>query len=335
LFWTDLLWTYLTPIPGAQNLPAENRHFVWSGNLPADYLNRKIYVQAAIRDGNSYLFHHDTSRPAMSVDSCADIWEIGRGIKGDINKDCHVDVHDLNRLAQDWLLWGEIGGNFQQDYSPSLPDSTPYNPYLNWTYGAGSELDDFTAFNIIDQQPTANAWTLSTSSFAGFPIIWKNFGPWAYGVETNEVSLHPAPPGSVPDLAKVRWTSPINETVNVTGKFGTGHSGAVDVWIIKNADTAHPLFSQLAATGDAFFDITVPITAGNTLDFIVGPNADYGADNTPLHVIIYHGPLACDDPLNVPADLNQDCHINLQDAVLLAADWLNCNDPQDSNCGTP
>ncbi len=336
LYWSDLAWEYMIPIPGGQNLPAENRHFVWTSALPEDYLNRKIYVQAAIRDGNSYLVHHDTSRPAMAVDSCADIWEIGRGMTGDINRDCHVDTADLTEIAASWLLWGETGWDFQQDYNPAQLGSPGQNPYRNWTYGAGSELNDFSAFNKLTQDTTANSWTLSSASVSGFPILWKNFGTWAYGVNTNEVSVHPAPPGSVPDLAKVRWTSPVSETVHITGKFAAGHDGAVDVWIIKNGNAAQPLFSQLSASADIFFDVTVSVSIGTTLDFVVGPSGDYGADNTPLYVLISQGVLNCGDPAATAADLNQDCRIDLQDTAILVGDWLNCNDPQDGSClGSP
>ncbi len=332
LYWSDLVWEYMVPIPGAQNLPAENRHFVWTADLPEDYLNRKIYVQAAIRDGNSYLVHHDTSRPALSVDSCGDIWEIGRGMTGDINRDCRVDMADLSEIAESWLLWGETGWDFQQDYNPALLGSPGQNPYRNWSYGAGSELNDFVAFNKLTQDSTNNSWTLSSASYSGFPIIWKNFGPWIYGVNTNEVSLHPAPPGSVPDLAKVRWTSPASETVHITGKFAAGHSGVVDMWIIKNGNAAQPLFSQLSASADVFFDLTLSVSIGTTIDFVVGPGGDYGADNTPLHVLISRGALNCGDPATTAMDLNQDCIINFQDLAVLAGDWLNCNDPQDGTC---
>ena len=103
LYWTDLLWTYITPIPGAQNLPAENKHFTWSIDLPENYAGRNIYIQAAISDNNSFLIHHDTSRLALTMENCEDIWENDRGLSGDINHDCYVDINDIFLLAGSWL----------------------------------------------------------------------------------------------------------------------------------------------------------------------------------------------------------------------------------------
>jgi len=34
-------------------------------------------------------------------------------------------------------------------------------------------------------------------------------------------------------------------------------------------------------------------------------------------------------------DINADCRVNLEDFALLAADWMRCNNPADSNCEWP
>lgn len=53
----------------------------------------------------------------------------------------------------------------------------------------------------------------------------------------------------------------------------------------------------------------------------------------------YFGPLVindCDDVfkfgLNYPGDVNGDCRVNLEDVVVMAADWTRCNDPEDETC---
>jgi hypothetical protein len=41
------------------------------------------------------------------------------------------------------------------------------------------------------------------------------------------------------------------------------------------------------------------------------------------------------DGLLYAADLDENCHVNIYDFALMAADWLKCNDPQDLNCVNP
>lgn len=44
-------------------------------------------------------------------------------------------------------------------------------------------------------------------------------------------------------------------------------------------------------------------------------------------------PPTCQDLLSHdPADLNQDCYVNLEDFVLLAKEWFLCSDPQNPEC---
>ena len=38
----------------------------------------------------------------------------------------------------------------------------------------------------------------------------------------------------------------------------------------------------------------------------------------------------CVDP--IPGDTNEDCYINMKDFVIIANNWLKCNDPFDADC---
>ena len=73
----------------------------------------------------------------------------------------------------------------------------------------------------------------------------------------------------------------------------------------------------------------------------VDPNASYVlvATNGVEIVGITEMVTSCQSAINagygLAADLNKDCHVNLQDIALLAIDWLKCNNPEDSNCVSP
>ena len=41
------------------------------------------------------------------LDSCADVWNAGQGMSGDLNKDCKVDMSDLAIFANDWFGYSE------------------------------------------------------------------------------------------------------------------------------------------------------------------------------------------------------------------------------------
>ena len=64
LFWTDMSFSSLAPIPGAQGLPAGKRgrgQFTWTKDLP-DIEGRPIYVHAVILDDQSPLRGRATSK---------------------------------------------------------------------------------------------------------------------------------------------------------------------------------------------------------------------------------------------------------------------------------
>ncbi|OPZ96433.1 MAG: hypothetical protein BWY71_01933 [Planctomycetes bacterium ADurb.Bin412] len=113
LYWTDLKWNHLQPIPGAQQLPAGTGAFVWSDDLPDE--NLTIYVLAKISDQQSYLCGYDLSPSLIPIPgTCAEMQAAGYNIPGDVNQDCHVNLQDVLIFWQDWL----------RCYDPGDPDCT-------------------------------------------------------------------------------------------------------------------------------------------------------------------------------------------------------------------
>jgi hypothetical protein len=35
--------------------------------------------------------------------NCEQVWSMGQGMEGDLNKDCHVDFKDVGVFSEDWL----------------------------------------------------------------------------------------------------------------------------------------------------------------------------------------------------------------------------------------
>jgi PEP-CTERM motif len=114
----------------------------------------------------------------------------------------------------------------------------------------------------------------------GFPLIWKNTGPLVNGVETGQLSLHPGPDG---EMSVAQWTAPADWSGDaaVQGQFFPGDTGTMQVGIFKDGNWASPIWS---ASNSGSFTLSVPVAAGDTIDFGVYGGYSYG--NTPLEATI-------------------------------------------------
>lgn len=154
------------------------------------------------------------------------------------------------------------------------------NPNGVWSYGYYP--NGTTPFTLFWHSGTFHSGSLfwNNSNDTEPPIVWKNNGSYAWGVETGELSLHPGPGN---EHTVVRWTSPITGTVDITGKFGAGDSGKENYYIQK--DISEVLFAVSWTYNDGPFNLlNVPVTIGTTIDFIVG--GEYFNGNTPLYATI-------------------------------------------------
>jgi hypothetical protein len=113
-----------------------------------------------------------------------------------------------------------------------------------------------------------------------FPVVWLNTGSPVDGVQTGQLSLEPGPDG---EAAIVRWTAPtgVGGLASIQGQFLPGDGGIMQVSIFENGNWTSPLWT---GTDYGTFDLTTPLTAGDTIDF-----AAYGgfySGNTPLQTTI-------------------------------------------------
>ena len=186
-----------------------------------------------------------------------------------------------------------IGYNAVEDFAATL------NPSGAWSYGylasGGTTFTKYTEHDNpvagIDRWSPAGATEpMVARNNTGQPITWSTI------VHPPDVlNVHPGPSG---EKSVVRWTAPSAGTVKIEGRFegidngGTttdGDGTTTDVAVVKNSNTATPLFSAdvNGFEDKAPFSETTSVTAGATINFVVDyDNAAHVNDSTGLSVMI-------------------------------------------------
>ena len=157
------------------------------------------------------------------------------------------------------------------------------NPNGQWSYGWAPQ----------GAQGSFKRYSRFSKDDNGSPYM-STPGKSSVGLNTSKVAQHGVVPGELwmhggekGDLAIVRWTSPLNGTVKVTGAFGAGNSGTVDAYVMKvGLAGASGLFRKVATARREPFGLMVRIRKGEKIDFILGTAGDWGSDSTPLSVVI-------------------------------------------------
>ncbi|MBI1765773.1 MAG: hypothetical protein HYR56_30580 [Acidobacteria bacterium] len=180
--------------------------------------------------------------------------------------------------------------------------STTSNPNGSWSYGWEATLGGAFTLNAAERTVYQGLDTWEgpdgpTGDF-NFPLVSFNHTGitlnYASGVSqpANMLNLHPSYSGK---LSVLRWTAPSNGWFNAVGLFQglDTRNTTSDVHIRQNSTTA--LFDgNINGFGNqAPFNLTRYLTAGETLDFVVGigSNGNYNADSTGLAVTITAGPV--------------------------------------------
>ncbi|MBN1756458.1 CotH kinase family protein [bacterium] len=341
LYWTDMKWSYFVPIEDANDIPAEQGSFLWSQNLPADYVSHNIYIHAVIRDDNSELVgRYTTVNPLFIPENCETIWDHGYGLSGDLNQNCYVDLEDLSALIANWTENNDPGttSGDRWDFWEDLAFSS--NPNGVWSYGASPKATN-------PNQPDTSTLILFTDNIigtSGVPCPWWHYIPIRSGMvpcvykNTTTGDVYGCPPGmaalhgacDTQEMGVARWTAPAAGEFIIQGAFYSGNTGRCDYYVIHNFTSV--LYSELDSSFTSEFNLLVELNSGDTIDFAVGTGTDdCGADTTPLTATIAEP--SCDNiGIYLDGDVNKDCIINLQDFTIIANDWLLCNDPADSNC---
>ncbi len=232
--------------------------------------------------------------------------------------------------------------------TPKDPDVSPWilntdmdtsvNTNGIWSYGYGDP--NMTAYaGLVDDVPVIWAGTTRFIWMEYSNVVQISMGPTTDGVHVP-VGVHNLNPGTDGSPAIIRWTAPATITAPtnmiIDAFFQPVSGGAVDVKVVKsNAGDA----GQQTILGQEFNVINgIPfsllmdctVTAGDIIDFMVGPAGPSFQDWTATSISISEGVLTCVTYL--PMDFNEDCYVGMEDFAIFAQSWLDCNDQSNPNC---
>lgn len=197
--------------------------------------------------------------------------------------------------------------------SAVIPTNSP------WLAGKLTGPNCTTGFAVLSVQHTSMSPVrgLRAASPADLPAVgststsFTSLGPNQITVPTNGVWLHPAqgPQGrnGDGDCAAVRFTAPLgpktyffsgsfygaytrhNNAVVIAGIGNTVNGNGVMPKILKNGvliNNLTPALTPTVTSNEQIFSSSVPLNAGDTLDFAVSNNGDYTSDSTILKLIV-------------------------------------------------
>ena len=79
-----------------------DKGYTYDGNRYYGYID-EFAIYAGILSRERVATHYATGMVALTPRDCADVWQRGQGLTGDINRDCAVNLTDFAILARSWL----------------------------------------------------------------------------------------------------------------------------------------------------------------------------------------------------------------------------------------
>jgi hypothetical protein len=202
--------------------------------------------------------------------------------------------HPLFYLAALLLMAAPPVSASTWDVTSQFSASANPNGVWEYAYEQGTSYEPSGgSFTLMTPNGASTGWTI-VGNVLGTPGIWKNFGLTTspQNVAPGQVALHP---GFDTDtaLTVARWTSPISGTVNVSGFFGAGDIGVMSYYILYNNNYTNRILSDLNDPNTKTFSFNQSVYAGDTIDFVVGPNTNgsYYYGSTPLDATITTVPI--------------------------------------------
>lgn len=168
-----------------------------------------------------------------------------------------------------------------------------------WSYGysPGARANyHFTEFDTVSN----GFWRKSDYVYWQTPTVFKNIATATqYGVLPGQIALHSGPVSNG-DPAIVRFTAVHAGDYDVLGQFFAGDFGQMNGAIIANDLINNPLQYFANTTNQSTFTLSaLHLKAGDTLDFVVGNNGNFGGGSTPLAVTIRGVTAAVPEPGSV------------------------------------
>jgi len=177
--------------------------------------------------------------------------------------------------------------------------SSLQNPSPSGHFSYGFQRNRWATFEAFAARGTilgSASWQVTETPLLGcpgtcsLPAIWKN--------ETSSVqtvrSLNVPPgvvvfhPGAEGELSVVRWTAPSAGTFRASAWFDPLDDTTTNVAVVLNGVEPPLLAAKVSREAAAIFERTLPLRAGDTLDFTVGvgENGDYAFDSTGIQIVI-------------------------------------------------
>ena len=124
----------------------------------------------------------------------------------------------------------------------------------------------------------------------GFPGITPN-GFWGPAPPADGLALHPGEHSHAIDYLVVRWTAGVGGTFNIAGAqtVENGGNNGTTLDILHNGGSEFTTIVSGGAT--EAFDLDLTIVAGDTVDFIIGNNANWDRDRSSLSATITGTPI--------------------------------------------
>ena len=181
------------------------------------------------------------------------------------------------------------------------------NPDAPWSYGWRTLGDGFasTAMNLFTTAAGEHGalgtgmsgWRRNSADLVPAVVVNVTGGQVDPGylafnvVDFGEMLLHPGANG---DYAVLRWTAPMDGTVDVAAVFHKFYLATTDVHIVQNGTSLFDGDTGPLGTGDVLPALLkgVWVNAGDRIDIVVGwgSNAEYGSDSTGLFATITYVP---------------------------------------------
>jgi len=154
-----------------------------------------------------------------------------------------------------------------------------------WTTGyettAGSSL---VLYDVFADNGTIQNYHSSVVFSLGTPTFEKNIsGSSQITIPSGGIALHPGPNN---EYSVIRFTVPTTNIYTINSQFFAGDGGDTDATVLLNNNTGSPLFFAGTTDTNPTYTQSIPLTAGDILDFLVGSKGSFFSDTTPLNLTI-------------------------------------------------
>jgi hypothetical protein len=206
------------------------------------------------------------------------------------------------------VVW-DAGADLRSNEIPDTPQEliNPNFAVPQWSYGyranvASTALTLFAGLsdhtNNYGNSSLVQGWTLGGGvpgmgvNISESPVIYNfGFGPLV-PLNPGEISMHP----QVGQHAVVRWTAPADGDYTINSHWEDqdphGGSGAAGYVVINGVIVAGGPWANGVGNGFTDTDRTVPLVAGDVVDFVLDANGDFTFDTTKFNATVTPEPSA-------------------------------------------